>query len=127
MNCLPGAGWEPVSKAARPLPTPTAPGRDIVVNRYVVQKGLDRQLVLYWYHGRGRVVASEYWSKLFLINDAVRSNRTDGALVRVIAPIPVGAEDDGAAGGTACGRIRSRTVPASSCVSPRLIHGRTLW
>jgi EpsI family protein len=71
-------------------------GRDITVNRYVVQKGLERQLVLYWYQSRGRVVASEYWSKFYLINDAIRTNRTDGALVRVIAPIPVGADDNGA-------------------------------
>jgi EpsI family protein len=97
MNCLPGAGWEPVSEGRKTITNADGAGRDIVVNRYIVQKGLDRQLVLYWYHGRGRVVASEYWSKLFLINDAVRSNRTDGALVRVISPIAVGAEDDGAA------------------------------
>ena len=62
--------------------------RSIEVNRYVIRKGLDRQLVLYWYQAHGRVVASEYWSKFFLIRDAVRLNRTDGALVRVIAPIP---------------------------------------
>ena len=97
MNCLPGAGWEPVDEGRKTITNADGKGRDIVVNRYVVQKGLDRQVVLYWYQGRGRVVASEYWSKLFLINDAVRSNRTDGALVRVIAPIRVGAEDGGAA------------------------------
>jgi EpsI family protein len=62
-----------------------------------VQKGLERQLVLYWYQSHGRVVASEYTSKLMLINDAIRINRTDGSLVRVIAPIAVSAEDDGAA------------------------------
>jgi len=97
MNCLPGAGWQPVEEGRKTIINADGAGRDIVVNRYVVQKGLERQLVLYWYHGRGRVVASEYWSKLFLINDAMRFNRTDGALVRVIAPIRVGAEDQGAA------------------------------
>jgi EpsI family protein len=60
------------------------------VNRYVIQKGLDRQLVLYWYQSHGRVVANEYWSKLYLIGDAVRLNRTDAALVRVIIPAPEG-------------------------------------
>jgi EpsI family protein len=53
----------------------------------VIQKGLDRQLVLYWYQSHGRVVANEYWNKLYLLEDAVRLNRTDAALVRVIAPI----------------------------------------
>ncbi len=59
----------------------------ISVNRYVIQKGLDRQLVLYWYQSHGRVVANEYWSKFYLIRDAVTLNRTDAALVRVIVPI----------------------------------------
>jgi EpsI family protein len=59
----------------------------IEVNRYVIAKGLDRQLVLYWYQSHGRVIASEYWAKIFLTLDAIRLNRTDGALVRVITPI----------------------------------------
>jgi EpsI family protein len=70
-----------------PPAAPDAPDPEIVVNRYVVQKGLDRQLVLYWYQSHGRVVASEYWGKFYLIRDAVRLNRTDGALVRVITPV----------------------------------------
>jgi hypothetical protein len=36
----------------------------------------------------GRVIPSEYSTKWFLIRDAVALNRTDGALVRVIAPVP---------------------------------------
>jgi EpsI family protein len=90
-NCLPGAGWEPVSNRMMSVPvrdSATSAERPIEVNRYVIRKGLDRQLVLYWYQAHGRVVASEYWSKLYLIRDAVRLNRTDGAMVRVIAPIP---------------------------------------
>jgi len=97
LNCLPGAGWEPVRQGRLTIANADGAGRDITVNRYVVQKGLERQLVLYWYQSHGRVVASEYTSKLMLINDAIRINRTDGSLVRVIAPIAVSAEDDGAA------------------------------
>lgn len=97
MNCLPGAGWEAVSEGRKTIVNADGAGRDITVNRYIVQKGLDRQLVLYWYQSHGRVVASEYWSRAYLINDAIRMNRTDGSLVRVIAPIAVGADDDGAA------------------------------
>ena len=87
MNCLPGAGWEPVSVGRLPIENAGGTGRNIVVNRYVIQKGLDRQLVLYWYQNQGRVIASEYWSKAYLIRDAVMTNRTDGAMVRVIAPM----------------------------------------
>ena len=86
MNCLPGAGWEPISEGQLQIANVDGAGRTITVNRYVIQKGLDRNLVLYWYQGRGRVVASEYWSKAFLIRDAMVANRTDGSLVRVIAP-----------------------------------------
>ena len=83
MNCLPGAGWLPVSTGALELP---AGGTAIRVNRYVIQKGLDKQLVLYWYQSHGRTVASDYWSKIYLVLDSIRLNRTDAALVRVIAP-----------------------------------------
>jgi EpsI family protein len=90
LNCLPGAGWEPVSKG---LLTIEVPNGSISVNRILIQKGIERQLVLYWYQSHGRVVASEYWSKLYLIADSVRLNRTDAALVRVVTPIT--SSDDG--------------------------------
>ncbi len=96
LNCLPGAGWEPVAEGRLRIANVDGQGRDIIVNRYIVQKGLERQLVLYWYQAHGRVVASEYTSKLYLIHDAIRLNRTDGSMVRVIAPLK-GLHDDGAA------------------------------
>ncbi len=87
-NCLPGAGWEPVRTGR--LPIQIADGRSIVVNSFLVQKGLEQRLVLYWYQGRGRVIASEYSAKAWMIADAVRRNRTDGALVRLAISIPRG-------------------------------------
>ena len=97
LNCLPGAGWEPVSKTTLAIPVAGSAAAtsesQISVNRYVIEQGLDRQLVLYWYQSHGRVIASEYMSKFYLINDSIRLNRTDGSLVRVIAAIPPGAED----------------------------------
>lgn len=87
MNCLPGAGWVPVEAGRATLDV--AGGAE--VNRYLIQKGDERQVALYWYQGRGRTVASEYWSKAFLVWDAARRNRTDGALVRVLAPVERGA------------------------------------
>jgi EpsI family protein len=89
LNCMPGAGWEPVSQKPLSISVQNAGTESsISVNRYVIQKGIDRQLVLYWYQSHGRVVANEYWSKFYLVRDAVRLNRTDAALVRVIVPIP---------------------------------------
>ena len=87
MNCLPGAGWLPVETGVATLAAGTSPAGTAVVNRYLIQKGLDRQVVLYWYQSHGRVVASEYWSKVYLVLDSMRLNRTDAALVRVIVPI----------------------------------------
>lgn len=95
MNCLPGAGWVPVQAGRTTIPA--GPGGIAEVNRYVIQKGEDRQVALYWYQGRGRSVASEYWSKAFLVWDAARRNRTDGALVRVLSPVARG-EDTTLAG-----------------------------
>ncbi len=84
-HCLPGAGWVPVVSNRMSLTRPG--GGQITVNRYVIAKGPDRQLVLYWYQAHGRVVASEYWAKFYLVEDAIRLNRTDGAMVRVITPV----------------------------------------
>jgi EpsI family protein len=86
MNCLPGAGWQPVTTATVSLAI-GASGETAVINRYLIQKGLDTRVVLYWYESHGRVVASEYWSKFYLVLDSMRLNRTDAALVRVIVPV----------------------------------------
>ncbi|MBC7927409.1 MAG: EpsI family protein [Bryobacteraceae bacterium] len=85
-NCLPGSGWVP---SVADIVNLDVPGRGALeVNRYVIQKGDARSLVLYWYQSRDRVVASEYTAKFYVVADALRYNRTDTALVRVVVPIP---------------------------------------
>jgi len=84
-NCLPGAGWLPVESGRIKLLRPD--GKTITVNRYLIGKGLEQRLVLYWYQAHGRVVASEYWAKFYLVADAMRMNRSDGALVRITTPV----------------------------------------
>jgi EpsI family protein len=94
LNCLPGAGWEPVSNTKFTFPDPRNPsGPALTVNRVLIQKGIEKQLVLYWYQSHGRIVASEYWGRFYLMADAMRMNRTDGSIVRVIAPVAPGAAD----------------------------------
>jgi EpsI family protein len=83
-NCLPGAGWRPVEAGSLTVGRGDA---GVNVNRYVITKGLDRQVVLYWYQGRGRVVAGEYLNKALLMFDAARLRRTNGGLVRLISPV----------------------------------------
>jgi EpsI family protein len=90
-NCLPGSGWTQLSSDDYSIDVGGA--KPIVVNRYVVQHGEDRSLVLYWYQSRDRVVASEYTAKFWVMADAIRLNRTDTALVRVVVPIVNGDPD----------------------------------
>jgi len=84
-HCLPGAGWLPVDSRRVEL---AFPGRAAFpVNRYVIAKGGERQLVLYWYLAHDRALASEYWAKFYLVADAMRMNRSDGSLIRLTTPI----------------------------------------
>jgi EpsI family protein len=90
-NCLPGAGWQFVE--AQPATVTVPGGREVTVNKVLIQKGLDKQVILYWYQDRGRVVASEYQAKAYLIWDAMTKHRTDGALVRISLPVAGSVED----------------------------------
>lgn len=93
-NCLPGAGWSPVESTRVTLSLPgQAP---FPANRYVIAKGEDRMLVLYWYLAHDRAVASEYWAKFYLVADAMRLNRSDGSLIRVTTPLRRGETIDAA-------------------------------
>ena len=102
-NCLPGSGW--VWTVSDTIPV-NVPGRDpIQINRYIVSKGEDRSVVLYWYQSRDRAIASEYKAKFWVVVDAMRLNRTDTALVRVV--IPIVNRDEAAADKSAADFIRS--------------------
>lgn len=85
-NCLPGAGWAPV-RADRIMMS--LPGRaPFPVNRYLIARGQDRQLVLYWYWAHDRALASEYAAKFYLVTDSIKMRRSDGSLIRLVAPLP---------------------------------------
>ena len=85
-NCLPGSGW--VWTVSDTIPV-TVPGREtpIEINRYVIAKGEDKAVVLYWYQSRDRVVAKEYQAAAYVAWDALRYNRTDTAIVKVEVPV----------------------------------------
>jgi EpsI family protein len=79
--CLEGSGWSPVESGTTTLAFPgDAP---FSANRYLIAKGDDRQLVLFWYSARGRRVASEDWMNVYLVFDSLRLNRSDNALIRM--------------------------------------------
>lgn len=84
-HCLPGAGWVFVSSTAIVLTD--ADGKPHRVGEYIIENGETKQFVIYWYQAHGRSIANEYAAKIQMVTDAIRMNRTDGALVRVITPI----------------------------------------
>lgn len=110
MNCLPGAGWTPLEQSHIPIRVRLSDGAaattSVAVNRVIIGKGADRQLVYYWYQSRDRVVASEYWGKIYTVLDAVRYNRSDAAMIRVVVPIP-------GEGGTAAAEQRANQFVTS--------------
>lgn len=85
LNCLPGAGWSMVDPAMITITLPN--GKSFLANKYVVENGNIRELMIYWYQGRGRMIASEYWGKIYTVLDSVRLRRSDAAMVRVMVPM----------------------------------------
>lgn len=96
--CIPAGGWE----MSRISPTEvTVTGKDgvpvtVPVNRATIRKGLSRQLVYYWFEGRGRQMTSDYRAKVMTLLDSISMGRSDGALVRLVTPLaPNETEEDG--------------------------------
>jgi len=114
-HCLPGAGWVPTSRNVVRLRRPD--GSSFPVNRYVVEKAGERQLVLYWFQAHGREVASEYWAKYYLVSDSIRMNRSDGALVRLMTPMLDGESAEAAQARLM--KLGSQVVPLLDSYIPR--------
>jgi len=112
-NCLPGSGW--TFESSRYLYLADSSGKPHRVGEYVITDGEHRQFVIYWYQSHGRSIANEYLAKLYLVIDAIRTNRTDGALIRVATPIS-------AAEGPALARARAESFTSELApVLPRFI------
>lgn len=109
-NCLPGNGWVVFRDNKQML---DVPGRatPIEVNHYTIQKGDEKSVVIYWYQSRDRVVASEFKAKYYVVLDAIKFNRTDTALVRVM--VPYKGNDDEKATKAAEDFVRQLAAPLS--------------
>jgi exosortase D (VPLPA-CTERM-specific) len=90
--CIPGDGWQ-IIQFDRTSYRSSATQLTLPLNRVVIARNKDKQLVYYWFVQRGRNIANEYWSKWQLFVDAITKNRTDGALVRLVTPIFPGESD----------------------------------
>ncbi len=114
-HCLPGAGWVPISREIVKLPG--ADGTAFPANRYVVVKGEDRMLVLYWFQAHGRALASEYSAKYYLVSDSIKMNRSDGGLVRLMTPM--GEHETADAAEARLMTLGSRFIPMLDTYIPR--------
>ncbi len=93
-SCMPGDGWRIGQFEQRKIKDlVTTKGEPLVVNRTVISKGDNRQLVYYWFQQRGRIITNEYMVKLYLFWDALTQHRTDGALVRLVITLPEGSDE----------------------------------
>jgi EpsI family protein len=86
LNCLPGSGWV-MNAPGKMTISPVNGGEPFEANRYVIESGSSKSVLVYWYQGRGRRVASEYWGKVYTVLDSVRLRRSDAAMVRVVVPV----------------------------------------
>ena len=84
-TCLRGGGW--VFKEDGDAFVGFDGGGGMPVSRALIQKGSFRQLSYYWFPMRGRVLTNAFQMKWWTFWDALTRQRTDGALVRVIAPV----------------------------------------
>ncbi len=91
--CLPVGGWEIFSIAETPMSFPDTPYGSFTVNRAVIEKGLIRQLVYYWFEQRGTRMTNDYMAKIDVVYDSLTIGRTDGALVRFVTPIAEGEDE----------------------------------
>ena len=85
--CLPVGGWEVFSIDPTPVSFPDTVYGDFQVNRAVIEKGLSRQLVYYWFEQRGARMTNDYLAKIDVVYDSLTIGRTDGAMVRFVTPI----------------------------------------
>ena len=91
-TCMPGGGWKITELDATPVtygtPTATRSGQaSLEVNRAIIQKGEQRQLVYYWFRQRGRELTNEFAVKWYILRDGVTRDRSDGAMVRLVTQI----------------------------------------
>lgn len=81
-NCLIGSGSALLETDVVNIPVRGGRGT-VKVSYMLLQKADHKQLILYWFQGRGRIMHSEYEERIYRVLDAVFKKRTEGAFVRV--------------------------------------------
>lgn len=109
-DCIPGGGWQIQNLQRRMFPAAGAM-HSFPMNRAIIQLGSNRQIVYYWFQERDRRLTNEYVVRWYLFWDALTRHRTDGALVRFVAPYPAGADE---------GLVDARIMQLANQIVPRL-------
>ncbi|MBS0171109.1 MAG: VPLPA-CTERM-specific exosortase XrtD [Nitrospira sp.] len=107
-SCIPGGGWEITSKRTVNLPID---GLTQPVNRVLIQKDRQKQLVVYWFKQRDRILSNEYLVKLYLLWDAMTRKRSDGALIRLSAAVDPGQDEQ---------EVEQRMIQFAQSIQPQL-------
>jgi exosortase D (VPLPA-CTERM-specific) len=93
--CLPTGGWEVFNLEEVPMDMTASGYGTFTANRAIIQKGLSKQIVYYWFEGRGKRISNDFEAKMSVLKDSLILGRTDGALVRYVTAIgPDEAESD---------------------------------
>jgi exosortase D (VPLPA-CTERM-specific) len=88
--CLPVGGWEVFSIDPYRVDLPGTAYGSFDLNRAVIQKGLSKQIVYYWFEQRGKRMTNDYLVKASVVYDSLTLGRTDGALVRFVTALAPG-------------------------------------
>lgn len=86
-NCMPGAGWKIIKTSLVKIKTSSRPVEKSDVIKLTLQNGTQKQIMLYWFQSRGRIISSEYMQKIYLVIDSITKRRTDGSFVRLLTPV----------------------------------------
>ena len=107
--CLPVGGWEIFSIGPATIDMPGTVYGSFPVNRAIIERGLERQLVYYWFEQRGRRVTNDFVAKFTVVRDSLTIGRTDGAMVRFVTPI--GANEPEAEADARMQRLMAEVLP----------------
>ncbi|MDP3597518.1 MAG: EpsI family protein, partial [Nitrospirota bacterium] len=110
-QCIPGGGWEITSFEPLRLDQRLDMAKALEVNRLVIQKGGQKQIVYYWFKQRDRWFTSEYGVKFYLFWDSLTRHRADGALVRLVSGVNAGETE---------ARVDARLQTMAGLVTPLL-------
>lgn len=83
-NCMLGSGWQPIDLSKIEIDLPSG---KVVASKMIVEKGLSKEVVLYWYQSGSRVIGNEYLQRLYFVWDAIRYNKTNAAFIRFTSPV----------------------------------------